>query len=355
MRCSLILLLTVFLVHSSAWASNYSSYDKSLATYWPIPNAEQGECQVHDPSYWMQRAQRFISVEPIAKYIALNDDEIMVLRNLLISQAYNRLFIYSLNMQQLEQPQIKFFWIAAGSLSSVTVGHALQEGLASKYSKGTRQRAIFESLESLHTRAPLSASILLRTIPEVKRKTAENNWRVYSDILWQHLAYIQCGFDEVKLLNQKLIVEQQRRGDLEKADHYQRFIYMWTDIDKGLYLEASMKLVYIEQHNILQKYMYDGWDAKVANGLLFFNGLAKADLSGPHGRPIQSFTDFSLTNDLYPDLGYFPTRFKWMKYVVSEQAQYLEELKTPENAEAALEKALYESYQTVKQYQKYLP
>ncbi|MNS92611.1 hypothetical protein D3C72_1267540 [compost metagenome] len=195
--------------------------------------------------------------------------------------------------------------------------------------------------------------LLLRSIDKVKAKTAENNWRVYSDIFWQHLAYVTCGHDEVVLLNEKMMEEKRSLGRTQEVYHYDRFISLWQDMEDGKYLRANMKLIWIEQHNILQKYMYDGLDAKTANALLIFNQMAKADLAGPGGRKILSFDEYSKEKGKYPNLGYFPLRFKWMKYAVSEQAAYLVELATIPNIEKALQKSLYESSLVVGDYLKH--
>lgn len=334
--------------------SKYSEYNQLLEQYWPLPKVTAVDCQSHNPYHWMDMAQKMISVEPIRQHVALTDDEVMVLKNLLISQAYNRVFTHSLRIQNTETPQINYFWIAAGSQASVTVGHALQVGLADKYPLGSRQRKIFRRLESQYADLPVIPELLLISIDEVKNKTAENNWRVYSDLMWQHLAYMNCGFDEVVRLNQVMIAEKRAQKKLSEVNHYERFIYVWNDIREGRPREANMKLIYIEQHNILQKYMYDGLDAKAANAMLLFNSMAKADLSGPNGRVILGFTEYSILEGMYPNLGDFPTRYHWMRYVVGEQIGFIQELATPEKIEQALTRSLHESYQLVRGYLPYL-
>ncbi|WP_413944379.1 DUF2515 family protein [Bdellovibrio sp. HCB-162] len=346
MRFFLVAFVALF--SGQAFCSPYSDYDLLLESQWPITNVKSEECQIHKASYWIEKAQKLISLEPIQKRVSLDANEVMVIRNLLISQAYNRLFTSSLKANPSQDSHMKFFWIASGSQASVTVGHALQEGLAEKYPEGSRQHMVFQKLESLHKPLPKVPSLLLKNVEEVKQKTAENNWRVYSDIFWQHLVYIHCGYDEIVNLNKQLIAEHSK--DAEKIDHYQRFIDVWTDMEKGLYIEANMKLIWIEQHNILQKYMYDGLDAKAANNLFLFNRMARAELSGPGGRKILSFTNYSLRHATYPNLGYFPFRFRWMKYVVSEQALYLQELKAPEKVEDVLTPSLFESYLIAQSY-----
>lgn len=92
----------------------------------------------------------------------------MVIRNLLISAAYNRLFTHSLKLQNTKAPTVKYIWIAAGSQASVTVGHALQAGLADQYPMGSRQRQIFRRLESLHKDVPLVPLLLLSNIDRIK-------------------------------------------------------------------------------------------------------------------------------------------------------------------------------------------
>lgn len=340
----------IFGFRSLAFASDYNRFESLLSKYWSIPNSSVSECRVNTPQYWKNKAENIISVTPISEKIDLNPDEVMVLRNLLISQAYNRLFTYSLKIQNTQTPVVKFFWIAAGSQASVTVGHALQVGLADKYPLGSRQRKIFRRLESIHPDVPKMSALLLKTIDKVKRKTAENNWRVYSDIYWQHLAYMTCGLDESLRLNQILVNENLIKGDSREVDHYKRFINLWQDMDQGRYLDANIQLIYLEQHNILQRYMYDARDAKIANVMLLFNKMASAELADSHGRKIQSFSQYSKAHDLYPNLSYFPTRFKWMKYVVGEQAGYLQSLGTITKIESVLENSLHESHQVVNDY-----
>jgi len=353
MKISTFFLFIFISLTSRAFAADYSDYEKSLSTHWALPEVTAQDCQSHDPELWKQKAQAMISLDPVRKKIALNNDEIMVLRNLLISQAYNRLFVHSLRVQQTKRPDIKFIWIAAGSQASVTVGHALQAGLADKYSYGTRQRFVFENLEDLHADIPVIPKVLLKTISETKRKTAENNWRVYSDIFWQHLAYMGCGYNEVVTLNKAIITKLRAKKQYSETNHYDRFIEVWKDMEAGRYMRANMKLIYIEQHNILQRYMYKGIDAQLANAMLFFNSMAKADLSGPGGRKIRSFTRFSLDNGDYPNLSNFPVRFRWMKYVVGEQAAYLKELATLSEIEPVLKRTLQESSQLVDDYLNY--
>ncbi len=331
-------------------ASTYSLQDQFLGKTWPISLNPQTECYIQGPKYWREKAENIISLDPLQEYFDLNSDEVMVVRNLLISQAYNRLFTYSLRLQNTERSSLRFYWIAAGSQASVTVGHALQAGLTHKYSKNSRQGEIFNRLDKLHAPLPVIPTLLLSTIKEVKRKTAENNWRVFSDIFWQHLAYLTCGLDEVVRLNTILVNENYARGSFDEVDHFERFIDVWKDMDAGLYFEANMKLIYIEQFIILQRYMYNSLDANVANALLIFNRLAKADLLGTNGKEIKDFGKYSIENGDYPNLGHFPTRFKWMKYVVSEQAAYLNELATPEKIEKVLTKSLFESYQVIRDY-----
>ena len=333
-----------------ALASDYDHYESLLSKYWAIPNSSVSECQVHSPQFWKDKAENIISIKPISQEINLTADEVMVLRNLLISQAYNRLFTYSLKIQNTDTPVVKFFWIAAGSQASVTVGHALQVGLADKYPMGSRQRKIFRRLESIHPDVPKMSALLLKTIDKVKRKTAENNWRVYSDIFWQHLAYITCGLDESIRLNQILVEENRAQGDISEVEHYERFISLWQAMDQGRYLEANIELIYLEQHNILQRYMYDARDAKIANAFLVFNQMAKAELADSRGEKIKSFSKYSQENGLYPNLSYFPTRFRWMKYVVGEQASYLQSLGTIPRIESVLENSLHESHQVVNDY-----
>lgn len=350
MKSLWFVLLFVVSFRSLAFASEYARYEDLLAQYSSIPNSTTAECRVHSPQYWRNKAENIISVEPIKQKIDLNADEIMVLRNLLISQAYNRLFTYSLKIQNTETPVIKYFWIAAGSQASVTVGHALQVGLADKYPLGSRQRKIFRRLESIHPDVPAMPALFLKSVDKVKRKTAENNWRVYSDIYWQHLAYMTCGLEESLRLNQILVDEYRAKGDVKEVDHYQRFISLWQAMDQGRYLEANIQLIYLEQHNILQRYMYDARDAKLANFLLLFNKMASAELLDSRGEPIMTFTEYSQRHDLYPNLSYFPTRFKWMKYVVGEQAGYLQSLGTIPKIQAVLENSLHESHQVVSDY-----
>jgi hypothetical protein len=350
MKALSLTLLLVFGFRSLAFASDYDRYESILARYWAVPNSSPSECQVNSPQYWKDKAENIISVGPITQELNLNSDEVMVLRNLLISQAYNRLFTYSLKIQNTETPVVKFFWIAAGSQASVTVGHALQVGLADKYPLGSRQRKVFRRLESIHPDVPAMSALLLRTIDKVKRKTAENNWRVYSDIFWQHLAYMTCGLNESIRLNQILVDENRSKGDAREVDHYERFISLWQAMEQGQYLEANIQLIYLEQHNILQRYMYDARDAKLANVMLLFNRMASAELADSRGGKIQTFSEYSRAHDLYPNLSYFPTRFKWMKYVVGEQAGYLQSLGTIPKMEAVLEKSLHESHQVVSDY-----
>ncbi|WP_374029746.1 DUF2515 family protein [Bdellovibrio bacteriovorus] len=342
--------IAVFFFVAGALASDYSEYAELLNRHWPLNLDPSQECQNHDPHFWMGKAERMISVEPLKQRFALNDDEVMVLRNLLISQAYNRLFVHSLRVQQTEIPVMKFFWIAAGSQASVTVGHALQVGLADKYPLGSRQRKIFRRLESLYPDVPGVPALLLKNIGKVKAKTAENNWRVYSDIYWQHLAYMTCGFDKIVLLNKTLVAEKTTQKKFDEARHYEKFISVWQDMEEGRYLAANLKLVWIEQHNILQRYMYNGIDAKTANAFLLFNSMAKADLAGADGKPLESFTEYSLNHGLYPNLSHFPSRFKWMTYVVSGQAAYLESRESVAAIEAVLQRSLKESYQFVNDY-----
>lgn len=350
MKALSLILLLVFCFRSLAFAADYNRYESLLAKYWTIPNSSAAECRINSPQYWRDKAENIISVKPISQKISLTPDEVMVLRNLLISQAYNRLFTYSLKIQNTDTPVVKYFWIAAGSQASVTVGHALQVGLADKYPQGSRQRKIFRRLESIHSDVPKMSALLLKTIGKVKRKTAENNWRVYSDIFWQHLAYMTCGLDESIRLNQILVDESRAQGDAREVEHYERFISLWQAMEQGRYLEANIQLIYLEQHNILQRYMYDARDAKIANAFLVFNQMAKAELADSRGEKIKSFTQYSQENDLYPNLSYFPTRFKWMKYVVGEQAGYLQSLATIPRIEAVLENSLRESHQVVNDY-----
>jgi hypothetical protein len=350
MKALSLLLLFIFSFNSLAFASDYDRYESLLSKYWSIPNSSPSECQVNSPQYWKDKAENIISVKPITQKIKLSSDEVMVLRNLLISQAYNRLFTYSLKIQNTDTPVIKFFWIAAGSQASVTVGHALQVGLADEYPLGSRQRKIFRRLESIHSDVPTMSALLLKTIDKVKRKTAENNWRVYSDIFWQHLAYMTCGLDESLRLNQILVDEARAKGNARDVEHYERFISLWQEMEQGRYLEANVQLIYLEQHNILQRYMYNARDAKIANVMLLFNKLAKAELADSRGQKIQTFSEYSQAHDLYPNLSYFPTRFKWMKYVVGEQAGYLQSLGTVPRVEAVLENSLHESHQVVNDY-----
>ncbi|WP_413287955.1 DUF2515 family protein [Bdellovibrio sp. HCB337] len=332
------------------FASDYAQYDQFLSTRWPVPNPYIGECETHNPKYWQWKAQSLISVDPIKAKMQLDDEEVMVLRNLLISQAYNRLFVHSLKNQNVEKPTVKFFWIAAGSQASVTIGHALQEGVIDNFPNNSRAGIILGRLKALRSDLPTAPSIMLKHISDVTKKTAENNWRVYSDIYWQHLAYLACGYKEVVELNKLMISERLAASDKVGVDHYERFIQVWTDMEAGRYLEANMALIYLEQYNILQKHMYNGIDAKTANALLLFNQMAKAELKGPGGREITPFTQFAIQHKRYPNLSDFPTRFEWMKYVVSEQAAYLKELGTVENVEAILQKSLFESYQAISDY-----
>lgn len=349
----LITLMALFASSSLIYAkTNYTDYAKYLDQNWPLPVNLQSSCGIETPNFWINKTEELISVEPINKIYSLDTNEKMILKNLLISQAYNRLFTYSLENQKKEIPQIKFYWLAAGSQASVTVGHALQRGLKERYLKNTRQRNVFERLENLYEPLPAIPSILLSSIGEIKKRTAENNWRVYNDIFWQHLVYLTCGKAEIIRLNEYMIDQMNQNNQYAEAERFHRFINVWKDMDSGKVIEANMQLIYIEQFNILQKYMYDSIDAKLANSLLFFNQMAKADLQGPEGRKIIDFTKYSLTHGRYPNLGYFPTRFKWMKYVVGEQAAYIDELENIPAIEDALSKSLYETYQTINFYLK---
>ncbi|AZZ37984.1 hypothetical protein CIK05_14615 [Bdellovibrio sp. qaytius] len=340
----LVLAMTSF---SSASFANYATYDSTLSETWPLDTDSMKQyCSSHNPDTWMAIAQQMISVKPIQNKIPdLNADEKMVLRNLLISAAYNRLFTHSLKLQNTKTPTVKYIWIAAGSQASVTVGHALQAGLADQYPEGSRQREIFTRLELLHQDVPIVPYLLLANIDRIKAQTAEGNFRVYSDIYWQHLAYTACGYDEIVLLNKIL-----QDANPSMTDHYERFLVVWNDMETGHYLEANMQLIYIEQHNILQPQLYDGLDAQTASALGLFNGLAKAGLKGPGGRSIDSFNAYSIKHFQYPNLAYFPTRFEWQKYVVTEQALYLQELGTIPAIQSVLQPSLEESYQVVNDY-----
>ena len=340
----LVLAITSF---SSASFATYANYDSALNQTWPLDTDNMKKhCSSNNPYNWIDLAEAMISTKPIeAKIPDLNADEKMVLRNLLISAAYNRLFTHSLKLQNKQNPEIKYIWIAAGSQASVTVGHALQAGLADQYPLGSRQRQIFRRLESLHKDVPLVPLILLANIDKIKAQTAEGNYRVYSDIYWQHLAYTACGYEKVITYNK---VMQHLKP--QKKDHFERFLAVWNDMENRRYLDANMKLIYIEQHNILQPQLYDGLDAQTASALGLFNGLAKADLAGPGGRKIDSFNKYCLKNFLYPNLAFFPTRFMWQKYVVTDQALYLEELATIPAIQTVLQPSLKESYQVVNDY-----
>ncbi|MGE3608382.1 MAG: hypothetical protein AB7I27_02250 [Bacteriovoracaceae bacterium] len=335
------------LISFNLLASSYSEYDQYLSQRWPI--IDQTECSEIRPEKWQGLAEEMISLQSFDQ-LDLNSDEKMILRNLLISAAYNRLFTYSLRRQQVSTPNMAFIWIAAGSQASVTVGHALQNGLTRRYLPGSRQYNVFQKLEALHYRLPRIPSLFLNYIPAVKRKTAENNWRVYSDIYWQHLAYMNCGLDYIKALNLEMVNRHLSKGEVNEIGHYQEFISVWEDVDSGLYMQANMKLIKIEQYNILQRYMYNDLSAKMANLMLIFNGLAAADLSGPDGRRIKNFSEYSLEHHRYPNLSHYPTRFAWMKYVVSEQGTFIGQLETADRVEEVFEKSLFETYQTIKDY-----
>lgn len=346
MKIRLFLMLFIFSFSSASFAS-YAHYDGTLSQYWELDTEGMKQhCASHNPYTWQAIAQKMISVKPLQNKIPdLNQDEVMVIRNLLISAAYNRLFTYSLKLQKTDKPTVKYIWIAAGSQASVTVGHALQAGLADQYPKGSRQRNIFKRLESLHKDVPIVPLLLLSNIERIKSLTADGNWKVYSDIYWQHLAYTACGFDEIIALNKSLMQKEPHR-----AAHYERFLYVWNDMEMGRYLEANKKLIYIEQHNILQPQLYDPFDAQTASALGLFNGLAKAELKGPGGRKIDSFNKYSVKHFTYPNLAHFPTRFAWQKYVVAEQAAYLQELGTIPAIQVVLQPSLLESYQVINDY-----
>lgn len=342
-----ILLFLSVISFSSASFATYANYDSMLNETWTLDtDSMKKHCSSHNPYTWMAIAQQMISVKPIKNKIPdLNADEEMVIRNLLVSAAYNRLFTHSLKLQNTKTPIVKYIWIGAGSQASVTVGHALQAGLADQYPLGSRQKQIFRRLESLHKNVPLIPLILLANIDKIKAQTADGNWKVFSDIYWQHLAYTACGYDEIMVLNRNLM-----KVKPSMAGHYERFLAVWNDMENGRYLDANMKLIYIEQHNILQPQLYDGLDAQTASALGLFNGLAKADLKGPGGREIDSFNKFSIKNFLYPNLAFFPTRFMWQKYVVKEQALYLQELGTIPAIQTILQPSLKESHQVINDY-----
>lgn len=346
MKIRSFLLLFIFSFSSVSFA-NYLHFDGKLNQYWELDTESMKQhCGSHNPYTWQAIAQKMISVNPIQNKIPdLNQDEVMVIRNLLISAAYNRLFTHSLKLQNTKTPTVKFIWIAAGSQASVTVGHALQAGLADQYPLGSRQRKIFRRLESLHKDVPLVPLLLLSNIDRIKTLTADGNWKVYSDIYWQHLAYTACGYQEIVSLNKKMMQDEPMR-----ASHYEKFLFVWNDMESGRYLDANKKLIYIEQHNILQPQLYDPFDAQTASALGLFNGLAKADLAGPGGRKIYSFNKYSIKHLVYPNLAHFPTRFEWQKYVVTEQALYLQELGTIPTIQAVLQPSLKESYQVINDY-----
>lgn len=346
MKIRLFLMLFVFSFSAVSFAS-YADYDGTLSQYWELDTEDMKQhCASHNPYTWQAIAQKMISVKPLQNKISdLNQDEVMVIRNLLISAAYNRLFTHSLKLQNTKTPTVKYIWIAAGSQASVTVGHALQAGLADQYPQGSRQRQIFRRLESLHKDVPAIPFLLLSNIDRIKSLTADGNWKVYSDIYWQHLAYTACGYDEIISLNKKLI-----QAEPARAAHYERFLFVWNDMEMGRYLEANKKLIYIEQHNILQPQLYDPFDAQTASALGLFNGLAKAELAGPGGRKIDSFNKYSIKHFTYPNLAHFPTRFAWQKYVVAEQAGYLQELGTIPAIQSVLQQSLKESYQVINDY-----
>ncbi len=346
MKAPIFLLLFIFSFSSASFA-NYPTYDSTLSQYWPLETDNMKQhCASHNPYTWMAIAQQMISVKPLQNKIPdLNADEVMVIRNLLISAAYNRLFTHSLKLQNTKTPTVKYIWIGAGSQASVTVGHALQAGLADQYPLGSRQRQIFRRLESLHKDVPLIPALLLANIDKIKTQTAQGNWKVYSDIYWQHLAYTVCGYDEIMSLNKRL-----QKDTPSLAGHYERFLAVWNDMENGRYLDANKKLIYVEQHNILQPQLYAGLDAQTASALGLFNGLAKAELAGPGGRKIDSFNRYSIKHFNYPNLAHFPTRFVWQKYVVTEQALYLQELGTIPAIESVLLQSLKESYQVINDY-----
>lgn len=355
----LIVLAFSLVCSLSASAASYQDYDAFLKKKWEIPISESRACGKVDASHWMKLANSMISLAPVQKNFKLNDDEIMVLKNLLISQAYNRLFYLSLERQNTLKPKIGFIWIAAGSQASVTVGHALQNGLADDYYYSSRQYYVFSRLRNLYEPLDPIPSVLLNTIKLIKKKTAMNNWRVFDDIYWQHLAYLNCGLNEVLKINGDLAVNESRLGNQERARHYRQFQSVWRDMDEGLkakngndlLMQANIKLIEIEQYNILQKHMYDGIDAQLASFLLLFNSMAEAELAGPGGRRIMGFTEYSVVNRRYPNLADYSTRFPWMKYVVSEQAMFLRELGTKARIGEVIKKSLYESVQLVKDYE----
>lgn len=181
-----LFLLLFFVSFSSVSFANYLHFDGKLNQYWELDTEGMKQhCASHNPYTWQAIAQKMISVKPIQNKIPdLNQDEVMVIRNLLISAAYNRLFTHSLALQNTKAPTVKYIWIAAGSQASVTVGHALQAGLADQYPMGSRQRKIFRRLESLHKDVPLIPLLLLSNIDRIKSLTADGNWKVYSDIYW---------------------------------------------------------------------------------------------------------------------------------------------------------------------------
>jgi hypothetical protein len=345
----------------------YDFYSDELDKRWPLLKKKDVLC-TNIPDYWKMLADSMISLDFIKLKSKTKEEkklEEIMLRNALINQAYNRLYVQS----QSEKNGDSLQWLAAASHSSPIVGRSLRTGFVNNVDSDNYEKKSFGlgkliQNDETKTKGKKMISAYFEKRAQVMVMAGEGNKAVFDDMYWQNLAAAYCGPELVEtMLKEKVEFIKTRASHTSfyegLENHYTELQKAWEMIkdgkkknppDQKLIEEGNMLLLQIEQKDILQSQMYESKEAKIVHKLGVFNSLAKADLADASGKKLQTFDEYASAHKLENDLSNLNSRLEWMKYILENQTDYIKENEEKGLIKEVFMPPLYESYLLLSDY-----
>ncbi len=331
----------------------YDFYSDKLNQLRPLP--QEIDCSRITARELRGLASKMISTDKISLHTKSAKDQAVesaILQNALIVQAYSRLYVQT----QAHLPKgagNPLQWLGVASHSSSIVGKTLRVGQQAQENDRPGLASV-EKRDQAFLQEPDGARDFFLKNKATAMKTLAGNVEVFKDLFWLNLAASYCGPAKAASLCEDL---KRSNPDGKAIAHYDTLANAWSLIAEGtakkdpeLISKGNIQILAAEQKDILQPIMYSSTAARTTNAFGVFNSLAKTDFYDPSGKPLQTFEEFSNAHGTTANLSNFDSRFNWMKYIVENQAQYIDKTNQTGGTKTTFLPPLMDAYDILSDY-----
>jgi hypothetical protein len=280
-------------------------------------------CRETGIEFWQRYANNFINVPDTILHgsgpiISKRERDIVI--NALINKSYIELFHY-FSQARIDKGGHPYTWLGSAAFGSFSVGKLLSYGLYNKIEDKQlkKEKKLSNALASSYSEAMWDnmKELIVQNLPKsaiYASVLAKGNQAVFHDIFWQFLALSQCGPNFVV----KLLEQSEQKSDVNSRSAWKKFA--------SKPIEANLKLLRVEQEDVLQDLLYEAIGAKHVSAMKIFNSFAGPGTRGEGGKELMNFDQYCEHHSIDNDLSKLESRMPWLNYIVSGHSQYFSQL-----------------------------